>query len=243
MVWGYQAHEVKLVTPSKAAITTNFESNGAWELLSAQAIEDDDQSRLQIPVLAFCLQLRRFPLYSVINFLLPVFTLVILNIFAFLIPPSSGEKLSYCITVLLALAVFLTLVSGNLPKNSNKMASLCIFLMFILMMSTLICVCSVISIHLHHKSDLNPPPVWLCRLARKLSCKNKIQHLDVHPTTDVQGEKMANDSASLKSADCSSHGNLTWLSVGQLFDYFSFITTIILLCIAVGIFAYFVMSG
>ena len=54
---------------------------------------------------------------------------------------------------------------------------------------------------------------------------------------------MANDSASLKSVDCSSHGNLTWKSVGQLFDYLSFITTIILLCIAVGIFAYFVLSG
>ena len=145
MVWGYKAHEVKLMTPSKEAIKTNFESNGAWELLSAQVIVNNDLSGLQIPVLAFRLQLRRYPLYSVINFLLPVLTLVVLNMFSFLIPPSSGEKLSYCITVLLALSVFLTLVSGNLPKNSNKMASLCIFLMFSLMISTLICACSVIS--------------------------------------------------------------------------------------------------
>ena len=29
MVWGYKAHEVKLMTPSKEAIKTNFESNGA----------------------------------------------------------------------------------------------------------------------------------------------------------------------------------------------------------------------
>jgi hypothetical protein len=47
----------------------------------------------------------------------------ILNIFVFLLPADSGERVGYAITVLLAIAVFLTISSDSLPATSNPRIS------------------------------------------------------------------------------------------------------------------------
>jgi hypothetical protein len=43
----------------------------------------------------------------------------ILNVFVFLLPADSGERVGYAITMLLAIAVFLTISSDSLPAMSN----------------------------------------------------------------------------------------------------------------------------
>jgi hypothetical protein len=52
------------------------------------------------------LKLKRQPMFFVLNLILPVCLMSILNIFVFLLPADSGERVGYAITVLLAIAVF-----------------------------------------------------------------------------------------------------------------------------------------
>ena len=244
MVWGYQPQEVNIVASSGGVLLTYFEGNGAWELLSAKTVDSELSST---PKVSFSLELRRYPLYSVVNMFMPILTLIVLNILGFLIPPSSGEKLSYCITVLLALGVFLSIVSAHLPENSNNMAALCFFLMFVLLMSAIICACSVLSIHLYHKAESSSPPLWLRQCVYKLTCRNKVQHSDEDNSfpKEFKSDSLVSGKNEIKVKTCkrSTNDSFTWLDVSKYVDYISFVTTIVWLCVSTAIFAYYIKSS
>ena len=69
------------------------------------------------------LELKRKPLLIVVNVLLPIAFLSVLNVLVFIIPVDSGQRVSYCITVLLSISVFFTIVSDTLPKSSDPHAN------------------------------------------------------------------------------------------------------------------------
>lgn len=97
----------------------------------------------------FVLELERKPLFIIVNVIVPVVSMSILNILVFLIPAISGERMSYCMAVVLAIAVLLSLVSDNLPKTSGPIALLSYYLAGTLIMSILITLLTVISIRMH----------------------------------------------------------------------------------------------
>ena len=45
--------------------------------------------------------------------------LSILNCLVYLLPPASGEKISFCLTILLAYMVYISFISDNLPRTSK----------------------------------------------------------------------------------------------------------------------------
>ena len=167
MVWGYCSDEVQLMTPTEDIDIRYYFGSGAWKLESTKATIEGTI----IPTVLFTINIRRFPKFAVVNVLVPVLTLTVLNLFAFLIPSESGEKLSYCITVFLAFAVFLTIIADHLLGNSNNMALLCYFLMFVLLLSTFICVSAVVSVAFYHTAESGVPPQWLHRTVSQLKSK------------------------------------------------------------------------
>jgi hypothetical protein len=87
------------------------------------------------------------------------------NLLVFLIPTDSGERLSYAITVLLAITVFLSSVSEDLPNTSNPMSILSYYLLSNIAISVLICFLSILIVHLNStKNDSTPIPHWVCKL-------------------------------------------------------------------------------
>ena len=60
-----------------------------------------------------------------------------LTIFVFKLPPELGERIEISLTVLLAYAVYLTLISENIPRMSKSVSILSIYLTFILVLSAL----------------------------------------------------------------------------------------------------------
>ena len=242
MVWGYRSHEVKLVASDDGVLTNHFQGNGAWELVSAGPVPPDTVTTP--PKVAFSLVLKRYSIYYVVNIFVPIITLIVLNLLAFLIPTSSGEKLSYCITLLLALAVFLSIVSDNLPRTSKNMASLCFFLMFILFMSTIICACSVLSTYLFHMSESRVPPLWLCKLVNVLS-KRKLKRKeedDGISMKDFRNEKTAELNPFISDKICGilNKTDTTWQDISTFVDKISFIITFVWLFISCILFAVYV---
>jgi hypothetical protein len=107
----------------------------------------------------------RRPNYFVVNVLIPIVFLNALNLLVFLISADSGERLSYAITVLLAITVFLTSVSETLPKTSQPMSILSYYLLSNISISILICFFSILIVRLHSiNMGSAPPPAWLCTL-------------------------------------------------------------------------------
>jgi hypothetical protein len=68
----------------------------------------------------FYLRLSRRALYYWLTVLLPVLVTSVLIPLVFLLPHDSGEKIGYCLTVLLAYVVILTIVTDSLPTSAKN---------------------------------------------------------------------------------------------------------------------------
>lgn len=62
--------------------------------------------------------IRRRPLFYAVSLLLPSMFLMIMDIVGFYLPPDSGERVSFKITLLLGYSVFLIIVSDTLPATA-----------------------------------------------------------------------------------------------------------------------------
>ena len=234
LVAGYSPDEVTLLSTFDRIELSSYQDNGAWDLMSTRIVHTENPT---ISLLIVSLELRRYSMFSVVNVFIPIMTLTVLNTLSFFIPHESGEKLTYCITVLLAFAVYLSTVSDYLPTNSNKIASLCYFLLFKLMISAIICACTVLSLHLYHKNESKLPPQWLCRLVFRMSFRKVSRVRQVNDIVCVDLGTVTESRRKESSLRPYSHLYVTWRKVSQIIDHICFFVSLLGLFIASTIFA------
>ena len=105
-----------------------------------------------------------------------------LNVLVFCLSAESGERVSYAITVLLAIAVFMTIINDTLPKKSEPLPLISYFLMIDLIVSALTSLFTILNLRIYHKSDEKPVPRWLSSMYRFLAYsfrldRNKAENL------------------------------------------------------------------
>jgi len=62
--------------------------------------------------------IRRRPLFYTVNLLLPSIFLMVMDVVGFYLPPDSGERVSFKVTLMLGYSVFLIIVSDTLPATA-----------------------------------------------------------------------------------------------------------------------------
>jgi type IV secretory pathway VirB3-like protein len=62
---------------------------------------------------------RRRPQFIVFNTIIPMILLAFMSCLTFYVSIDAGEKIGYCLTVMLAYAVYLTIVSDNMPTTTT----------------------------------------------------------------------------------------------------------------------------
>lgn len=154
--WSYGSNHVKFKTFEDHVDLTHYELVGPWLIVNS-SIELSSNDNVEIVVVS--LELERRSAFVVINSICPIVALACLNILVFFIPTESGERILYSLTVLLAIAVFLTLVGDTLPKTAKPVSLFSIYLLVTLIS----CICTILSVilslHFYFKSaDLNGPP-------------------------------------------------------------------------------------
>ncbi|XP_069133213.1 acetylcholine receptor subunit beta-like [Argopecten irradians] len=151
--------------PYDFVVITSFFENGIWSLLSAETKKMFDPIGNYV---GMTVKFQRRPLFVLLIFLLPVNVIGVLNPFVFLLPPEPGERSCYGVTLMLAMAVFLSTVSEKLPSTSDPhIARVCLYLLFDLIMSGLIMLFTILGLKLHTKKDA-PIPGWIQRVV--VSC-------------------------------------------------------------------------
>lgn len=155
--WGYLGYEVVLIPAADEVGTTYYSPNGEWDLLSTSVIRIPGETYTS-DTLVFTFQLKRKPTFLVVNVILPIIFMAMINLLVFILPAESGERVGFCVTVLLALAVFMTLVADNLPKTSKPMAVLSYYLMIVLILSTLMTVVTIVNLRVYFKKT--DVPSW-----------------------------------------------------------------------------------
>ena len=172
MMLGYRDNEVKLRKAGNYSSTVGYSPNGEWSLADAHV---SDASMKGASFLLMQFHLQRKPEFIIWNVIFPVVCMSFLNIMVFVLPAESGERVSYAMTVLLATAVFLTLVGDTLPKVSSPMPLLCFYLFSLLILGACVCVMTIINLAIYFKDPESQVPSCLKAFARCFQCRSKRQ--------------------------------------------------------------------
>nr|XP_046193665.1 neuronal acetylcholine receptor subunit beta-2-like [Oncorhynchus gorbuscha] len=163
--WTYDHTEVDLILTSDFASRDDFTPSGEWDIVSLPARKNEDPDDITYLDITYDFVIKRKPLFYTINLIIPCVLITSLAILVFYLPSDCGEKMTLCISVLLALTVFLLLISKIVPPTSLAVPLIGKYLMFTMVLVTFSIVTSVCVLNVHHRSpSTHRMPDWVKRL-------------------------------------------------------------------------------
>uniref|UniRef100_A0A3B3Z6D2 Neurotransmitter-gated ion-channel transmembrane domain-containing protein n=1 Tax=Periophthalmus magnuspinnatus TaxID=409849 RepID=A0A3B3Z6D2_9GOBI len=133
-----------------------FMKNGEWEVIHRPAKRNTYK---HIPMesnkhqdITFYLIIKRKPLFYIVNIIIPCVLISFLASLVYYLPADSGEKMTLSISVLLAQSVFLLLISQRLPETSMSVPLIVKYLMFIMVLVTVVVLNCVVVLNLHFRT-------------------------------------------------------------------------------------------
>ncbi|OWF50067.1 neuronal acetylcholine receptor subunit alpha-2-like [Mizuhopecten yessoensis] len=191
--WGYMYTEIQLAYIQPTFQMEYFNENGEWNVDST-SVERYKGFGHAVNALSFTIVLTRKSTYFIISTTVPVYIICVLNPFVFLLPASSGERISYTITMFLALAVYMTLIGDNMPKVSEPMAGISYFLLVAMLFSCLLIILTIFTLSCHAKKDVKQFPKWLRRLVFRIKKrKGKEKTYPIKPPAENASEQNVNN--------------------------------------------------
>ena len=135
--------------------TQYFVQNEEWDLITTNVREAFYVSHnITLRQVHFEVIIKRRPAYVLLSVFLPVVVLSFLNIFCFVLPIESGEKMGTSMAIFLTFAVFLTIVNDSMPK-SDKTPYFTVYLVTQLLISGLTVILESIVLYVHFKEQEN----------------------------------------------------------------------------------------
>jgi hypothetical protein len=115
--------------------------------------------------LVFHINMKRNYQFYVNHMIFPFSILSCLTLFVFWLPPDSGEKITLTITILLALTVFLQLISDYTPKASSNLPIIGIYFNVNLILVLISVVLTVVVLNFHYRGPKKSRvPRWCRRI-------------------------------------------------------------------------------
>ncbi|KAH3844362.1 hypothetical protein DPMN_086620 [Dreissena polymorpha] len=214
--WGINKHEIVLNTYTTEVSKSIFSENAEWMLDKTETL-----TGVMFDTFYFyrvVLYLKRRPTFVIVNVVLPIFFMSVLNVLVFFLPASSGERVSFAITVLLAIAFFMTIVNDTLPKSSNPIPTICYLLLGSLVLSTFIVMMTIFNLRIYHRPAEQPLSKMYLAIAfsarrcrrRSFRCQSKRIKADAVTEIDLSKEnaitnRRASDEDAIKWS--SAHNN------------------------------------
>ncbi|KFW04528.1 hypothetical protein N327_06331, partial [Fulmarus glacialis] len=186
--WTYDHTEIDMVLKTSMASMDDFTPSGEWDIVALpgrRTVNPLDPNYVDV---TYDFIIKRKPLFYTINLIIPCVLITSLAILVFYLPSDCGEKMTLCISVLLALTVFLLLISKIVPPTSLDVPLIGKYLMFTMVLVTFSIVTSVCVLNVHHRSPSTHtmPPwvklVFLERLPAYLFMKPSAKKYDMKTT-------------------------------------------------------------
>ena len=205
--WTYDSAGITMFPSNNSVITKAYTNSSQWKIkrswkyayLVSYPSSSEPFSELKV-----FLTIERKPLYYLFNVITPCLVLITTLFIGFYLPPDCGERVSLTITVLLAVAVFLQLVTGHLPTNSDSIPILAVFYIVIMTESAVSLVTTCIILIIHYKSrevKTQDIPAWI----RKIFLEKVAYCFSMKPEnamgTSLIPEDNKNRSASFQAMD------------------------------------------
>ena len=226
-LWSHFRVQVMLSSSSSSVEMLRYKGNSIWDIISTSQSIDNSGGNSEI---TYTLTLKRKPTFYVSNTVIPILFLGVLNLLVFVIPADAGEKMSYAITVALGFIVFLTIISSELPANSDSTPYLSTYLQIQIFLGGLALVISSIQLRLRHKPEDQPVYAFLQVLVKITHCKNikkrKISVDRVRPVDDFKEKSLEKDEEN-REIDI-----ISWNDVSSAIDFLMFWFYVIIYCIS-----------
>uniref|UniRef100_A0A8C9V1U3 Cholinergic receptor, nicotinic, beta 5a n=1 Tax=Scleropages formosus TaxID=113540 RepID=A0A8C9V1U3_SCLFO len=163
--WTYDHTEIDIILTSDFASRDDFTPSGEWDIVSLPGRRNEDPNDITYLDITYDFIIKRKPLFYTINLIIPCVLITSLAILVFYLPSDCGEKMTLCISVLLALTVFLLLISKIVPPTSLAVPLIGKYLMFTMVLVTFSIVTSVCVLNVHHRSpSTHHMPDWVKRV-------------------------------------------------------------------------------
>jgi hypothetical protein len=159
--WTFDAQQVRIQREKPMVNLEDYLPSGTWDVISAPGVEtySKETNRME---LVYHFRIRRKTLFYTVNLIIPTVLISFLSIFVFYLPTDEGEKMTLCISILLALVVFLLLVSKILPPTSMVIPLISKYLIFTLMMNIVTILNTVIIINWNYRTPrTHNMPQWV----------------------------------------------------------------------------------
>ncbi|XP_059533940.1 neuronal acetylcholine receptor subunit beta-4 isoform X1 [Myotis daubentonii] len=150
--WTYDHTEIDMVLMTPTANKDDFTPSGEWDILALPGRRTVDPRDPRYVDVTYDFIIHRKPLFYTINIIIPCVLITSLAILVFYLPSDCGEKMTLCISVLLALTVFLLLISKIVPPTSLDVPLIGKYLMFTMVLVTFSIVTSVCVLNVHHRA-------------------------------------------------------------------------------------------
>lgn len=175
-MWDYTAEEVMFDNTATELDTEYYDENEEWELMGSTLTTYNSSNK---PFRKYELNLKRRPVFFVVNMISPLVMVGLLNSLVFVLPADAGERIGFAVNVFLTFAVFLTILAENLPKTSQPLATLSYYLSTMLAMSSLSTLVTIFTLRIHDKDDESTVPFYVAALVATMTfriCKAKYRN-------------------------------------------------------------------
>ncbi|XP_055984750.1 neuronal acetylcholine receptor subunit beta-4 [Sorex fumeus] len=160
--WTYDHTEIDMVLKSPTASMDDFTPSGEWDIVALPGRRTVNPQDPRYVDVTYDFVIKRKPLFYTINLIIPCVLITSLAILVFYLPSDCGEKMTLCISVLLALTVFLLLISKIVPPTSLDVPLIGKYLMFTMVLVTFSIVTTVCVLNVHHRSpSTHSMPPWV----------------------------------------------------------------------------------
>ncbi|XP_061107206.1 neuronal acetylcholine receptor subunit beta-2-like [Conger conger] len=160
--WTYDHTEIDLILSSDFASRDDFTPSGEWDIVSLPGRKNEDPEDLFYLDITYDFIIKRKPLFYTVTLIVPCILITSLAILVFYLPSDCREKITLCMSVLLALTVFLLLISKIVPPTSFAVPLIGKYLMFTMVLVTFSIVTSVSVLNVHHRCpNTHRMPGWV----------------------------------------------------------------------------------
>ena len=238
------ANELSISLMRNDIDTSPLRHHGEWEIIETKVFPisykemDIDMDFIGV---AFEVTLKRRPQFTALHTLGPLVLISVLNMMIYIVPIQSGERLSFSVTILLALIFFTTNVSNSIPHNSLKIPIMSTITISII---TLCSINVIISVIFSRIAAQRFKPVTGClKSFVRMVLQKKFNIGKVYPKIsdravavdheDYEQEKAPGEDDETKRPISPDGVEVTWLMVVDIFDAIMFYVH--LLVVAIGV--------
>lgn len=233
--WVYNKENLNLTQYSDSIDFDNYQENDGWKIIANSTVYSEQKYSCcpdLYPDLKFYYTLRRKAGFYNINIVVPTFATAFLMIISLFIPWNSGERISFAVTVMLSIIVFLLILSDNLPKT-DTIPLLSFMLLGLTIFSLVIVFFTVIITAMHYyKPEKDDYIIKIINKICELNCKARqtITHTFSRTNSYLFAINNQDNLCITNSEDCEKYAN-------KVESWFTFIFTLSFIIYSAAIFS------